>query len=269
MNRSRIFYIIGGVLLIAAPLILAIFLNNPSNQPDSGNGGNGNGNGDGGNGNQNNQSTQEIYWGVDSASYTTQDLYKCVKNNYGKPKVWGRYLGTKGDVSKGLDKEEVQLLHENNVRILVIYNHFTDATGYDHGVKEAEQAIEYAKELGIPDGVAIFGDIEPSFPVTSAFMEGWYDALSSSSYKPGIYGVFDEGSSIMKAYNAMSKNAQKNTIVWSAFPQNEITTKENAPKYNPNGPKNAKLYGWQYAIEAEQCNIDNNLFRNEMLDYLW
>lgn len=268
MNRSQIYYIIGFGILIVAPLIIALFMNSPSEQTDSPSNGDQDSQEDSQNG-QNGQNGQEIYWGVDSASYTNQNLYQCVVDNFGKPKVWGRYLGTKEGVSKGLDSDEVKLLHENNVRILVIYNHFTDATGYDHGVEEAQQAISYAKDLGIPDGVALFGDIEPSFPVDSAFMEGWYDTLSDSAYVPGIYGVFDEGSAILKSYNSTKQATQENTVVWSAFPQNEITTKENAPEYNPHGPENSMLYGWQYAIEAEQCNIDTNLFQDEMLDYLW
>lgn len=54
-------------------------------------------------------------------------------------------------------------------------------------------------------------------------MEGWYDTLSNSAYEPGIYGVFDEGSSILEAYNAMNQNTQENTVIWSASAQNEIT----------------------------------------------
>jgi len=172
-------------------------------------------------------------------------------------------------VSTGLDKDEVNLLHDNDVRILVIYNHLSDATGYDRGVEHAEQAINDAKDLDIPDGVAIFGDIEPSFPVDAAFMEGWYDTFSESAYEPALYGIFDDGSDLLEAYNAMDQEPQENTVVWTAFPQNDITTKDNAPDYNPQGPENALVYGWQYAIESDQCNIDTNLFQDEMIDYLW
>ncbi len=159
--------------------------------------------------------------------------------------MWGRYLGDKEGVSIGLDKDEAAFLHDKDVQILLIYNHFTDATGYDHGVKEAEKAIEYAK-LDVPEGVAIFGDIEPSFPVDSAFMEGWYDTLADSNYEPGFYGVYDKGSALLEAYNAMKEKAQKNTVVWTAQPQQEPTTKSNAPDYNPQGPE--KRYALRLAI---------------------
>lgn len=255
MSRSQIYYMVGLGLLIAAPLILALLFSSLSNEPDEED----NGQNDG----------QELYWGVDSASYTDENLYQCVRDNSGEPEVWGRYLGDKEGVSIGMDTDEVNLLHDHDVRILVIYNHFNDATGYDHGAKYAEQAISYAEDLGIPDGVAIFGDIEPSFPVDAAFIESWYDTLSESAYEPALYGVFDEETALLEAYNAMSQERQENTVIWTAYPQNEITSKDNAPDYNPQGPENAPVYGWQYAIESEQCNIDTNLFQGEILDYLW
>ncbi|MFD1361786.1 glycoside hydrolase domain-containing protein [Lentibacillus salinarum] len=261
MHRSQIYYLIGLGLLIAAPLILAFLLSSSSDQSDSPS--------DGDQNDQNGDSGQDIYWGVDSASYTDDNQYQCVTDNFGEPEVWGRYLGDKGDVSEGLDQDEVNFLHENDTRILVIYNHFSDATGYDHGAEEAEQAIAYAEDLDIPDGVALFGDIEPGFPVDSAFMQGWYDTLSESAYETALYGAFDEDSELLEAYNAMDQDAQENTVVWTAFPQKEITAKDNAPDYNPQGPENARVYGWQYAIESETCNIDTSLFQDEMLDYLW
>ncbi|TRM11681.1 DUF1906 domain-containing protein [Lentibacillus cibarius] len=253
MNRAQLYDLIGIGILIIIPLVLVFFLNN-SDQSSSPNG---------------DQNGQEIYWGVDSASSSDKGLYQCTADNYGTPDVWGRYLGDKEDVSVGLDKEEVAFLHDKDMQILLIYNHFTDATGYDHGVEEAKKAIEYANNVNAPKGVAIFGDIEPSFPVDSAFMEGWYDTLADSKYKPGLYGVFNKGSAILEAYNAMEKEAQKNTVVWTAHPQQEPTSKSNAPDYKPQGPENAMLYGWQYGIEADKCAIDTNLFQDDMLDYLW
>src|SRR5699024_9711653 len=130
-------------------------------------------------------------------------------------------------------------------------------------------AIEMAEELGVPEGVAIFGDIEPDFPVDSAFIEGWYETLEDSQYEPALYGVFDEESELMIAYNDTEEEVQENTIVWTAYPQEDVTTEDDAPEYDPQGPENAKVYGWQYAIDAETCVIDTNLFQNEMLDYVW
>jgi hypothetical protein len=211
----------------------------------------------------------EIHWGVDSATYTDKDFLGCVVDNYGKPAVWGRYLGDKEGTSAGLDKSEVKLLHDNNIKILIIYNHVEDATGHENGVEHAKKAIDMAKELDVPKGVAIFLDIEPDYPVDAEFINGWYATIADSNYEPGLYGVFDKESNLIKAFNSMDKSAQDNTIVWTAYPQAEITSKKNAPKYEPQGPEDSKLYGWQYAIEGKTCNIDTNLFKGNILEFLW
>lgn len=212
---------------------------------------------------------KQYYWGVDSASYTVEELFQCVVDQYGKPEVWGRYLGDREGVSFGLDAAEIDFLHENNIQILVIYNHVNDARGYEEGVSHANQAIQLAENVEVPEGVAIFADIEPDYPVDHAFIEGWYDTLIASGYTPGIYGVFHQESDLMLAFEAQDTDIQEGIVVWTAYPQAEITTLENAPEFNPEGPETAPVLGWQYAIEAEACTIDTNLFAEEISKYLW
>lgn len=223
------------------------------------------------NGHEANDNEQEVeyYWGVDSASYTDESLYQCVIDQFGQPSVWGRYLGDIEDVSHGLDADEVAYLHGNGIHILVIYNHFSDATGYENGIQEAEQAISFAEQLDIPEGVAIFGDIEPNYPVDEQFINGWYDRLVDSPYQPALYGVFKEDSELFTSFNKATEEAQRNTILWTAYPQKEITAKDNAPDFEAIAPEEAELFGWQYAINAETCNIDTNLFTDAMIDVLW
>ncbi|MGM8215630.1 hypothetical protein ACLIA0_08635 [Bacillaceae bacterium W0354] len=99
---------------------------------------------------------KEIYWGVDSASYTDEELMSCVVENFGQPQVWGRYLGDIEGVSEGLDANEVKYLNNKDVKILVIYNHAREVTNYNHGVDHAEQAINLAENVGATEGVAFF-----------------------------------------------------------------------------------------------------------------
>lgn len=221
MNRHEIFAFISMLVLLG----MAIFINtnkmsNDTESPDP------NPTTDGKENKNNSDDPHPIFWGVDSASYTDENLYQCVVDNFGQPEIWGRYLGEIEGVSTGLDTDEVNFLHENEIQILVIYNRFNDAIGYDHGVEEAKQAISYAKDLDIPENVAIFGDIEPNFPVDPAFIEGWYDTLSDSIYEPALYDVFVEDSSLIGAYNATNQETQENIITWTAYPQEKITTKE-------------------------------------------
>lgn len=216
---------------------------------------------------------QEILWGVDSASITTSEFYACVRENFGEPSVWGRYLGNNKGASFGITKKEASLLHSKKSSILLIYNHFTDARGYENGKQHGRKAIEIAKKVGVPPGVAIFADIEPSYPVDDAFIRGWHDTLAMSNYHPGIYGIFSPDRKLTKAFNQAADTnpyVKKETVIWTAFPQVGITSQEESPSgFQGKGPKDALIYGWQYGIDAEVCNIDTNLFKGEILEYLW
>lgn len=229
-------------------------------------------NGSDSNGNKEEDKETSYLWGIDSASETTEDFYACVRDNFGDPKVVARYLGTNEGVSHGLTSEQVDLIHSNEADILLIYNGFTDATGFDNGVNEAKKAVELAQELGAPDGVAIFADIEPNYPVDAAFIEGWYDEVSKSAYEPAIYGIFDSGEALTNAFNKAAENKgeiKENTYLWSASPNIGITTEEEAPEYNVDAPEGSLAYGWQYGINDETCNIDTNLFNSNLTDVLW
>lgn len=214
----------------------------------------------------------EIVWGVDTASKLDQAFMQCVVDNYGKPVVFGRYLETKEGVSSGLTQEEVALLHEQGVKIIPIYNHFTNATTYENGVAEANMAISFAQKLGIPEGIAIFADIEPNYPVDEGFIRGWVDTMLGSAYKPGIYGVFTNESTLNAAYQsaiANNGNVQSQTIIWSSNPDPGVTPQANAPQYQPGAPENVNVSIWQYGINGQPCNIDTNLVQSNILQHLW
>jgi hypothetical protein len=219
-----------------------------------------------------NNEEDRIIWGVDSASLTTEEMLACVTDNFGSPDIWGRYLGDKEGVSKGLTADEIELLHSNDIKILLIWNHFEDARGYENGKQQAQEAIQMAEDLGVPEGVAIFADIEPSYPVDAEFIRGWYEIMSESVYSPGVYGVFD---SEQELYAALEQAGQDNgellanTYVWTAAPNIGITTETNAPEYQPEAPNNALIGGWQYGLDAQACNIDTNLFHSNLLDVVW
>ncbi|MCK0472322.1 glycoside hydrolase domain-containing protein [Halalkalibacter sp. APA_J-10(15)] len=230
-------------------------------------------NGDGnGNGEASNGETPDTVWGVDSASLTTEDMLSCVRENFGDPKVWARYLGDKDGVSYGLTHEEVEFLHENDIDIMVIWNHFTDATGYEKGQSEATAAIEMAREFDIPEGVAIFANVEPIYPIDADFLLGWYDVMEESEYESGVYGIFHPDRELYTAYEtAAEENTSllENNYVWTSSPNIGITTEENAPEYDPEAPEGSLIAGWQYGIDAQTCNIDTNHFDSNVFDALW
>lgn len=219
-----------------------------------------------------NKKEDEVYWGVDSASKTTDELYACVSDQFGDPKVWGRYIGDNKNVSVGLTGQEADYLHSKDIYILLIYNHVTDARGYENGFNQAEEAVSLARSLDVPEGKAIFVDIEPGYPIDSEFLHGWYDGVKESVFEPGIYGVFAEEQNLYQEFVKAAQNVEnfkKETLIWSAHPQAGITSQAKAPEYNAEAPEGSHVIGWQYGIDAKSCHIDTNLFKGPILDYLW
>lgn len=214
----------------------------------------------------------DLQWGVDSASPATDTFHQCITEHFGTPLIWGRYLGDLEDVSTGLTIDEASFLHDHDVKILLIYNHFTDATGYENGKYSAEQAVSLAQALHVPKGKAIFANIEPSSPVDAKFLAGWFEGLQNSSFTPAIYGSFLPGHELEKVYKRLAKkdeNFRDKMILWTTFPQTGTTSKSEAPNYQPAAPEEARIVGWQYGIDAKNCKIDTNLFTKDMLDYAW
>lgn len=210
-------------------------------------------------------------WGVDSAAIVTKELYDCVLNNYGKPDYWGRYLKTVGP-SEGLTKEEIQLLHSSDTRVLPIYNDFTKAIGYRPGKVVAQNAIFNARRLGFPKNKMLFASIEKLFDVDEAWIRGYVDAMYTSDYKPGLYADPVNGD-FSKAYcEAVKKNESVavQTVVWSAEPEVGVSKERNKPPFKPATPScDTNVWGWQYGRNASSCPIDTNLINNKLYDMLW
>lgn len=223
-------------------------------------------------GNKTKNNSEDILWGIDTASKITDSFLQCVKDNYGKPAFAGRYLETKPGYSYGLTKEEIAFLHKHEVKVLTIYNQFHNAEGYEHGKAEANQAIKLANQLGIPAGVAIFADVEPTYSINDGFLKGWILTINHSKYQAGIYGVFRPYTSLTNAYQALiNKNItlHNKVVLWSSSTAQGVTKKGNAPDFNPSSPNEMNIAIWQYGLEGKQCNIDTNLINSSTLKALW
>ena len=126
-----------------------------------------------------------------------------------------------------------------------------------------------AREFGIPEGVGLFADIEPSYPVDAEFIRGWFEVVNESEYVTGIYGVFDADSELHSAFAEAGENVLEHTYIWTAAPNAGITTETNAPEFQPEAPEDALIGGWQYGLDAQPCNIDTNLFHSDLVDVVW
>ncbi|WP_088104263.1 glycoside hydrolase domain-containing protein [Halalkalibacter urbisdiaboli] len=208
-----------------------------------------------------------INWGVDSAAAVTEGLYQCVVDNFGQPDFWGRYLREIPNVNDGLTPEEVQFIRNRGMKILPIYNNFTEALGTRAGTVSARNAIFHARRLNIENGSFIFANIEHFFDVDADWMIAWVETLYNSPYRPGFYGDPDKGSFNQSYCEAVSRNRRvfEQSVIWSAEPEPGPSPKFRIPRYNPSRPNcDANVWAWQYGRDADECPIDTVLMEQPL-----
>lgn len=212
------------------------------------------------------------HWGVDSATNVTAELFQCVMNNYGYPRFWGRYLTTVPNASEGLTKEEISFIRNKGVKLLPIFNNFKEATGYRQGRIAASNAVFNAKRLGIPEGIALFANVERFFEVDDEWIQGWTEAMFTSGYKSGIYKDPVSGN-FNHAFCTASRENEKvkvQNILWSAEPEVEASGPKNPPRFNAKSPTcGGNVWIWQYSRDVAGCPIDTNLADSRVMSVLW
>ncbi|WP_100374026.1 glycoside hydrolase domain-containing protein [Bacillus sp. FJAT-45037] len=214
---------------------------------------------------------RNINWGVDSAAAVTEDLYACVTSNYGQPDFWGRYLTTIENVSDGLTREEIGYIRNQGMKIMPIYNNFSEAIGDRAGHVAARNAIFQARRLGIGEGSFIFANIENFFPVDAAWITAWAGAFLNSPFRPGYYGDPVEGD-FNAAYCAAAESSEtvrQQAVIFSAEPEPGTSPKNRIPRYNPARPDcEANVWAWQYGRDSETCPIDTVLMETKLYESL-
>ncbi|GAE31563.1 glycoside hydrolase domain-containing protein [Alkalihalobacillus hemicellulosilyticus] len=213
-----------------------------------------------------------LNWGVDSASAVTNELLNCVRTQFGQPDFWGRYLHTIENISDGLSAEEIRFIQDNEMKIMPIYNNFSEAVGTRAGSVAARNAIFRARQLGIGDGTFIFANIENFFQVDADWIIAWVEAFYTSSYRPGMYADPDEGP-FNEAYCQATERSElvlEQSVIWSAEPEPGPTSKSGAPRrFQPSRPNcSANVWAWQYGRDADACPIDTVLMESRLYQTL-
>ena len=199
----------------------------------------------------------------------------------------GRYLGTANPCA--MDASEVSYLSSENISMMLIYSPdqgFTAGTG----TTEAQAAIGLAESLGAPPGTAIFRDVEAGSPITTQYIEDWYQAFESSTsgYVPAFYENPNGGSD--QPFNSQYCSAvQSNSAIgavplWSSSPEKYSYTPyaSQAPPWSGSGfpgtPSCANnTVAWQYLERgvntgnwpANPPNVDVDEFNAAYSSLLW
>jgi hypothetical protein len=176
---------------------------------------------------------------VDSAAPVQSELGTIESDTGGAvPAFWGQYIYTysfsaltKADADQDLSEGIHLLLLEQDDT-----NSPTNTEGASNGTSEGDEAVDAAKALGVPAGVAIFKDIEQGSAVNGAFIEAWYNAVSAGGYRPGLYGNPVNGEFSGAYCSAVASD--------SAVGSTDIYTSEYEPLYEtkPSGPASAPAW---------------------------
>ena len=185
------------------------------------------------------------WWGIDTVSNVeTGNIIAQTRSELGAPQFVGRYL----IYSSELSGTEAQYIHQQNLSILLIDD---PNRAFTSGATDAQQALAQAASLRVPQGVAIFRDVETSDPITSTYIAAYVAAFTGSGYIPGFYenpinGAFSDAyCSLVSSDPASVRGA----LLYSSEPeQTGANPRRSArPHFAPNVPGCANhTAAWQY-----------------------
>ncbi len=190
-------------------------------------------------------SSTGAWWGIDTVdNVQTGNILAQTTSELGSPQFVGRYL----IYSSRIASAEAQYIHAQGLSILLIDDPNRAFTG---GTVDAQQAIAQAHTLAVPQGVAIFRDVETSDPISSAYIAAYIAAFTGSGYIPAFYenpinGAFAGAYCGLVAANPA---AVRGALLYSSEPERTGSDPHRAvrPRYQPNQPGCANhTAAWQY-----------------------
>ena len=214
---------------------------------------------------------EKLIFGVDSkvrASAVLQNNlteFEWVKRNKLYPAFWGRNIVGEN----ALDQEEIDFLHYVGTQIALIYIASDKNTSEEQARIEAEKAINRARELEIPRGMAIFLDISEPNDIPYEYMRTYARTLLENGYTPGFKANTDAAVRFDYEFSRGTQNDNalfSQCLVWAVTPQlkeyHRITTShairpDNWQPYAPSGITRRDIAIWQYGKNCHPIEDDN------------
>lgn len=182
------------------------------------------------------------------------------------------------------------MLHQSDIPILLIDADYCGAeqttenlVGFSNGQSAAGCAVENATNLGIPEGLTIFADIEGTANVDADWLRGYYEGVTATGYSVGFYADGD-GNFQQPFCSAVSVNsAMASAPIWANQDQTGRTTRANHPDFSgaqvPSCSTQGALVTLQYGSPASDSenganfpadpNLDTNIMYSSFVEFLW
>lgn len=221
-----------------------------------------------------------LLFGIDS-NHPTNDLlqnnlehFEWIIRNKIYPNFCARYIN--GEMC--LTKSEINFLHEKGCKIAAIYSDNTEKQTEEQGVILAKKIVICALELGIPDGTAIFLEIEENESVSCDLMRGFAKSLLIEGYTPGFKANTNAKFSFDREFSKgmqTDKDIFMKCLIWAVSPSlaeyDGITTShlihpDDWKPYAPSGITRNEVAIWQYGKNCHPIEDDTGIVVTFNLD---
>ena len=200
-------------------------------------------------------------------------------------KIYPNFFGRNIVGENSLNKEEIKFLHSKGCKIALIYSDPGEKKNEEQGKLLAKNIDIRAFELGIPEGVAIFLELDDNENVTRDFMLGFAKTMIAEGYTPAFKVNTDAKFAFDREFSRgmqTDKDIFDKCIIWAVAPTiaeyDGITTThlihpDNWTPYAPSGIKRAEIAIWQYGRDCHPIEDDKgkpvtfnlDLVRNEQV----
>ena len=214
---------------------------------------------------------ERLLFGVDSGIQADDVLqnniseFEWVVRNKIYPNFWGRNLVGENC----LTKEEIEFLHSQGCKIAAIYNTQDAKETEEQGKITAKKIDVLAMELGIPEGAAIFLDIEENKNVTRDYMRGFAQGLIEEGFTPAFKVNTDAKFDFDREFSRglqTDKDVFEKCLIWAVSPSlaeyERVTTThlihpDNWTPYAPSGITRDDIAVWQYGKDCHPIADDS------------
>lgn len=226
-------------------------------------------------------------WGFDTASpATTKFLTSKSVAGLGAPTFVGQYLEYSKKVHDVITGAIAAAIRKRHARIVLFSSPKTpgrNLTTAKEADSDADLAVAAARKLRVPQGVAIFRDVENNYHITAAYVAAWVDAVRAKGYVPGFYENPKERGSraFSTAYCTAARDhptIPSRTVLFADEPEVSATSSKAesaAPAWGPASPYlsgcKSKTVGWQYLENPKKKapDIDDDEALPSDLKYFW
>lgn len=233
------------------------------------------------------QNVNRLLFGVDTNTPANNllqnniDHFEWVVRNKINPNFYGRNIV--GDNS--LTKEEIHYIHTQGCKVAAICSFVGEKTEEEQGISYAETIGAKARELGIPEGSAIFLVIPENEAICHTYMRGFAMQLMIAGYTPGFQANTDAKYGFDREFGRgmqVNREVFKKCLIWATSPvvpeYDRITTSHliHPDEWKPFAPScisRREIAIWQYGKNAHPIEDDAgsktafnlNLVRNEQI----